>query len=495
MLKKQTKGLSFLLALLLMMTLLSGCGGSQPAPAAPEAPAEAASPAETESEESADITTDVVIIGSGGAGLAAAIEAKDAGKEVIVVEQMPIIGGNTLRATGGLNAAGTSSQEAAGIEDDADTHYADTMKGGYELNDPALVRILADEASGAVEWLIELGADLSDVGRLGGSSNNRSHRPTGGAPVGAHLVEVLRTSAEDRGVDIRINTKAVEILKDGDNVIGIQVEDNSGASYQILADAVIVATGGFGANGDMFADYDAALTGFGSTNHPGADGVAILMAQAAGAALIDMEQIQTHPTVVPENGYMITEAVRGNGAILINRNGERFTNEIGTRDVVSEAMLAQEGATGFLFFDEGIRESLSAIEGYIRQGFVTEAGSLEEMAELMNMDAAVLTATVEAYNAAVASGNDEAFGRDDMPRSLETAGYYLIEVGPAVHHTMGGIHISPEAEVLDENGNPIPGLFAAGEVTGGVHGGNRLGGNALADLIVFGRIAGKSAAQ
>ncbi|MEN1759928.1 flavocytochrome c [Anoxynatronum sibiricum] len=494
MLKKHTKGLSFLMAILLMMTLLSGCGGSQPA--APEAPAEVEAPAETETEaDSADLTTDVVIIGAGGAGLAAAIEAHDAGKEVIVVEQMPIIGGNTLRATGGLNAAGTSSQEAAGIEDDADVHYEDTMKGGYELNDPSLVRILADEAGPAVEWLIGLGADLSDVGRLGGSSNNRSHRPTGGAPVGAHLVEVLRTSVEDRGIEIKINTKAVEILKEGNAVTGILVEDNKGDTYQISAKAVIVATGGFGANSDMFADYDASLTGFGSTNHPGADGVAILMAQAAGAALIDMEQIQTHPTVVPEKGYMITEAVRGNGAILINRNGERFTNEIGTRDVVSEAMLAQEGATGFLFFDEGIRESLSAIEGYIRQGFVTEAGSLEEMAELMDMDAAVLTATVEAYNAAVAAGNDEAFGRDDMPRTLETAGYYLIEVGPAVHHTMGGIHISPQAEVLDESGSPIPGLFAAGEVTGGIHGGNRLGGNALADLMVFGRIAGKSAAK
>lgn len=180
---------------------------------------------------------------------------------------------------------------------------------------------------------------------------------------------------------------------------------------------------------------------------------------------------------------------------MINRSGERFTNEIGTRDVVSDAMLAQEGKTGFLFFDHEIRESLSAIEGYIRQGFVIEAESLEEVAEIMEMDAAVLQATVDSYNEAVASGTDEAFGRSDMPRGLETPGYYLIEVGPAVHHTMGGVQISPNAEVLDENGVAIPGLFAAGEVTGGIHGGNRLGGNALADLMVFGRIAGQSAAQ
>lgn len=449
---------------------------------------------EPASEAAGDKVVDVVIIGSGGAGLAAAIEARDAGKEVLIVEKMPMVGGNTLRATGGLNAAGTSSQAALGIEDSAESHYTDTMKGGYEKNDPALVEVLTAQAADAVEWLIGLGADLSDVGRMAGASQDRSHRPTGGAPVGAHLVQVLKAAAEEKGVEILTETTALEILAEDGVVKGIIAKDKDNNEFTIEAEAVIVATGGFGANITMVAEYDPVLDGFGTTNHSGATGDGITMAMAVGADLVDMVEIQTHPTVVPSNGYMITEAVRGNGAILINRDGNRFVNELGTRDVVSEATLAQEGQTAFLFFDEGVKESLSAIDGYIRQGLVTEADSLEALAEALEMNADNLIATVEAYNGFVADNNDQDFGRDDMPRSLETAKYYAIEVGPAVHHTMGGLKINTSAQVLDHDGSPIAGLYAAGEVTGGVHGGNRLGANALTDLIVFGRIAGQSAA-
>ncbi|WP_026477720.1 flavocytochrome c [Alkaliphilus transvaalensis] len=443
----------------------------------------------------ADLTTDVVVIGSGGAGLAAAIEAKDAGKSVIVVEKMPMVGGNTLRATGGLNAAGTSSQAALGIEDSPESHYEDTMKGGYYKNDPELVNILAENAADAVEWLIGLGADLSDVGRMAGASQNRSHRPTGGAPVGAHLVSVLRDSALEKGIEILTQTTATEILLEDGSVVGIIATDKDNKEFTINSETVIIATGGFGANTTMFAEYDPSLTGFGSTNHPGATGDGIAMALKIGAALVDIEEIQTHPTVVPSNGYMITEAVRGNGAILINRDGERFVNELGTRDVVSEATLDQEGSTAFLFFDEGVRESLSAINGYVESGLTIQGDTLEALALEAGINLENLEATVEAYNNAVQEGVDSTFGRDDLPRSLENSQFYVIEVGPAVHHTMGGLKINEKAEVLDEAGNPIVGLFAAGEVTGGIHGGNRLGANALTDLIVFGRIAGINASK
>lgn len=492
MIKKHKKWFSLLLTLLLTLSIFTGCGSTADDEA--EEVAEEATE-EAVAEDFTDLTTDVLVVGAGGAGLAAAIEASDAGKDVIVIEKMPMAGGNTLRATGGLNAAGTSSQEALDIEDDASIHYEDTMTGGHELNDPELLEILTSQAAPAVEWLIELGADLSDVGRLGGSSNNRTHRPTGGAPVGGHLVQVLQEASQERGVEILLNTTAVELLIEDDAVNGVLVEAENGETYSIFADAVILATGGFGANATMIADLDEGLEGFGTTNHPGATGEGITMAQEIGAALVDMVEIQTHPTVVPEIGYMITEAVRGNGAILINRSGERFVDEMGTRDVVSAATLEQEGQTGFLFFDEDVRESLSAIEGYIERDLVIEAESLEELAEKMEMDIDVLQATVDSYNEAVASGSDEAFGRSDMPTGLESPSFYLIEVGPAVHHTMGGLHISANAEVLNEDGEAIPGLFAAGEITGGIHGGNRLGGNALTDLIVFGRIAGQSAAQ
>jgi fumarate reductase flavoprotein subunit len=467
------KRLSLLLfSVLLMTSLASGC---------------------TTQTVNDDLTTDIVIIGAGGAGLAAAITAADAGKNVIIVEKMPIIGGNTLRATGGMNAAGTSSQMALGIVDSADTHFEDTMKGG-RTNDAALVRVFADQAAEAVEWLIELGADLSDVGRLGGSSNNRSHRPTGGAPVGAHLVDVLTKAARARDVTILTNTEAVEILIVNDIVTGIKVKD-ANKEYSIFANAVIVATGGFGADAEQIGQLDPSLIGFGTTNHPGANASGINMAVAIGAATVDMTEIQTHPTVEVTSGEMITEAVRGNGAIIINMEGKRFVNELGTRDVVSEAILSQTDKTSFLLFRDEVRASLSAIEGYIKKGIVEEFETIEALADKFGVTVEVMQETIDSYNGFVESKIDTEFARSDMPRLLAEGSFYTIQVGPAVHHTMGGLKTNTEAQVLHSTGNPIQGLFAAGEATGGLHGQNRLGGNALADLIIYGRIAGANASK
>lgn len=442
-----------------------------------------------------DRSTDVVVIGTGGAGLAAALEAKNGEKDVIVVEKMSIVGGNTLRATGGLNAAGTSVQKQLGIEDSPEKHFEDTMKGGHEKNDPELVKVMTDNAADSVEWLIGIGADLSDVGRLGGASNDRAHRPTGGAPVGSHIIKVLHENAEKEGIDILLDTTATEILYEDNRVKGIVAKDKDGNEFKIESKAVIVATGGFGANSDMVVEYNESLKGFGTTNHPGATGDGITMATAIGADLIQMEEIQTHPTVVPDNGFMITEAVRGNGAILINREGKRFINEIGTRDVVSEGILAQEKQTAFLFFDEGIRESLKAIDKYVDMGLTTEGESIEELAKALEINGENLAETVKSYNGYVDAKEDKEFSRPDMPRKIEKAKYYAIEIGPAIHHTMGGLKINTKAQVLNKEGNPISGLYAAGEVVGGIHGGNRLGGNALADIIVFGRIAGSASVE
>ena len=210
-----------------------------------------------------------------------------------------------------------------------------------------------------------------------------------------------------------------------------------------------------------------------------------------------MEQIQTHPTVVPEKNIMITEAVRGNGAIMINRDGKRFGSEMATRDVMSDAILKQKGKTAFLVFDQGVRDSLKAIEGYASQGLLTEGKDLKELAEKLKIDAKEFESSIKKYNQAVETGIDEEFGRkaSEMPRKIEIGPFYAVEVGPAVHHTMGGLKINADTEVLDKNGNVIPGLYAAGEVTGGVHGANRLGGNAVADITVFGKIAGDKATE
>lgn len=437
---------------------------------------------------------DVVIIGAGGAGLSAANAAAEAGVSVAVFEKMGLVGGNTLRATGGLNAAGTKEQAAAGIKDSVELFFQDTMKGGYNKNDPALVRTLAEQSAATVAWLESLGADLSDVGRLAGASVNRAHRPVGGAPVGPEVVKTLKGAADKRaGIAIFTGAKAQEILLDKAGAAsGIRVSIG-GKDYKVAAKAVILATGGFAANNEMVASYQPSLRGFATTNHSGAMGDGIFMAEKIGAALVDMKEIQTHPTYAPGK-EMITEAVRGNGAILVGHEGKRFINELETRDVVSAAVLAQKGKTAYIVFDQSVRKSLKAIEDYVRMGIVAEGATPAELAAKIGVPADALAATLDRYNAAVAAKADPDFRRADMPRALATGPFYSIEITPAVHHTMGGVKIDTSARVISAAGKPIAGLWAAGEVTGGVHGGNRLGGNAVADITVFGRIAGSNAA-
>lgn len=451
------------------------------------------------SEKAAEVKNgncDIVIIGAGGAGLSAAIEGVQNGAKVIVLEKMGVAGGNTTSATGGLNAAETKIQKELGIEDTKEQFYADTMKGGYNKNDPALVRKMVDKAAETVDWLMSFGVDLSDVGKMAGSTNKRTHRPQGGAAVGAHMVSVMEAEALKIGVDLRKNSKVIDIIKEDNKPAGVVVETN-GQRYTIAAKAVIIATGGFGANPDMVVKYKPELEGFGTTNHKGATGDAFAWIEKFGGALTQMDEIQTHPTVVPGNGLMITEAVRGNGAIMVNREGNRFCSEMATRDVMSKAILNQTGKTAYLVFDMGVRKSLKAIEGYVKQGLLTEGETPEALAEKLGIPAESFASTIASYNQIQASGNDAEFGRkaSEMPRPLTEGPYYAVEVGPAIHHTMGGIKITPNAEVLDTNGNVIPGLYAAGEVTGGVHGGNRLGGNAVADICVYGKIAADSALE
>jgi len=441
-----------------------------------------------------DEECDIVIVGAGGAGLCAAIEVKQGGAKVILLEKMGVAGGNTISATGGLNAAETKVQKDLGIADTKAQFIEDTMKGGKNINDLALVTEMAEKAPETVDWLMEVGVDLSDVGKMAGSTNNRTHRPQGGAAVGAHMVPVLEKAAVSAGIDLRKSSKVVDVISENGKAAGVKVEKD-GSTYTIKAKAVIIATGGFGANPEMVIKYQPGLDGFGTTNHKGATGDAFAWVEKFDAALTQMEQIQTHPTVVPGNGLMITEAVRGNGAIMVNREGKRFGSEMATRDVMSAAVLKQTGKTAYLVFDTSVRKSLKAIEGYVKKGLLTEGETPEALAEKLGMPAADLAATIATYNSYVAAGEDPDFGRkgSEMPRQLNEGPYFAVEVGPAIHHTMGGIKINTKAEVISNSGAVVPGLFAAGEVTGGVHGANRLGGNAVADICVYGKIAADSA--
>jgi len=441
----------------------------------------------------ANTSADIVIIGTGGAGLTAAIEATMEGSKVIVVEKNSFMGGNTNYATGGMNAAGTKYQAVKGIVDSPELFYKDTMIGGHNLNNPALLKTLTEESAGALYWLESLGADLSKVSRSGGQSADRIHTTKDGAAVGTHLMKIFSENVKKLKIDVRLNTKAVEILSEGNKATGIKVETSGGKQYEIKAKAVIVASGGFGANQEMVTKYKPDLKGFGTTNQPGATGDAFPMIEKFNAALVDMKQIQTHPTVVPVKNELITEGVRGEGAILVNRAGKRFINELETRDTVSKAILKQEGGKAFLVFDSGVVDRLAAIKKYKEAGLLTEAATVAQLGAKIKISPDVLVATMNKYNGYFKTKVDKEFSRRVMAGELSKGPFYAVEISPAIHHTMGGIKINTKAEVINNQNKVIEGLFAAGEVTGGIHGGNRIGGNAVADIVIYGRIAGKSA--
>ena len=489
------------------------------------------------------VDTDIVIVGAGGAGMTAAIAAANEGKNVVIVESQAMVGGNSVRATGGMNAADTPAQdenefaESAGVEktletaasewagnetitaladtvagqwaeyqanpvgyfDSVELMELDTLIGGHGTNDPALVEALCSNSADAIAWLSEQGIELTSVSSFGGASVKRIHRPVDSEgktiSVGSYMIPLLQSKCEELGVEILLNTTANKILTDADGAaVGIEATDKNGAAVTVNAKAVILATGGFGANLDMVVEYKPDLAGFMTTNAPGAQGQGIDMAVAIGAGTVDMDQIQIHPTVEANTAALITEGLRGDGAILVNAEGNRFTDEVGTRDVVSAAEIAQTGSYSWLVIDQAMADASSVIQGYINNGYTVTGETYEELAEAMGVDAAAFAATMDKWNAAVAAGVDEEFGRTSFANPLDTAPYYAIKVTAGIHHTMGGLTINPQTQVLAGDGTVIDGLYAAGEVTGGVHGGNRLGGNAVADFVVFGRIAGEQAA-
>ena len=440
-----------------------------------------------------ELDTDIVIIGAGGAGMTAAINATQAGKDVILLEMMPYAGGNTTKATGGMNAAETHYQKEQGIEDSVEQFVEDTMKGGHDINDRDLVTIMAENSAEGIDWLDSIGAPLPKISFSGGATNQRIHAPEDGSGVGAYLVTALLKKIDELGIKVMYNTKATDLLSLEGTVNGVMAESDE-AYYTIHSKAVILATGGFGNNQEMIVNYRSDLEGTVTTSAPGIMGDGIVMAETVGAGLVDIDQIQLHPTVEQKTSMLITESVRGDGAILVNQDGKRFTDELLTRDVVSAAELAQPGSYAYIIFDQKLREGLKATEKYISTGITVQGDTIEDLAAAIDVDPATLADTLANWNKYVADKNDPDFGRTTgMENDLSTPPYYAIKIAPGIHHTMGGVHIDTAAHVIDTNGKVIPGLFAAGEVVGGVHGGNRLGGNAVADIVVFGRIASASA--
>ena len=494
--------------------------------------------------EDSTVDADVVVVGAGGAGMTAAITAAAEGKSVVILESQSMVGGNSVRATGGMNAGKTVYQdenefgESAGVEktlktaaekyadnetitalaktvseqwaayqanptgyfDSVELMELDTMIGGKGINDPELVETLCANSADAIDWLDEHGITLHNVSSFGGASVKRIHRPVNAegktVSVGSYMIPLLQENCEKAGVKMMLDTTATEILTDANGAaVGVKATGASGETVTVNAKAVVLATGGFGANLDMVVKYKPELKGFMTTNAPGIQGQGIEMAQAIGAATVDMDQIQIHPTVEANTAALITEGLRGDGAILINEEGQRFIDEVGTRDVVSAAEIAQTGSYSWLVVDQAMADASSVIQGYIKKGYTVTGATYEELGKAMGVDAAAFAETMEKWNGYVEAKNDPDFGRTSFANPLNTAPYYAVKVTAGVHHTMGGLKIKTNTEVLNENGEVIPGLFAAGEVTGGVHGANRLGGNAVADFTVFGRIAGAAASK
>ncbi len=494
--------------------------------------------------EDSTVDADVVVVGAGGAGMTAAITAAAEGKTVVILESQSMVGGNSVRATGGMNAGKTVYQdenefgESAGVEktlktaaekyadnetitalaktvseqwaayqanptgyfDSVELMELDTMIGGKGINDPELVETLCANSADAIDWLDEHGITLHNVSSFGGASVKRIHRPVNAegktVSVGSYMIPLLQENCEKAGVKMMLDTTATEILTDANGAaVGVKATGASGETVTVNAKAVVLASGGFGANLDMVVKYKPELKGFMTTNAPGIQGQGIEMAQAIGAATVDMDQIQIHPTVEANTAALITEGLRGDGAILINEEGQRFIDEVGTRDVVSAAEIAQTGSYSWLVVDQAMADASSVIQGYIKKGYTVTGATYEELGKAMGVDAAAFAETMEKWNGYVEAKNDPDFGRTSFANPLNTAPYYAVKVTAGVHHTMGGLKINANTEVLNEKGEVIPGLFAAGEVTGGVHGANRLGGNAVADFTVFGRIAGAAASD
>ena len=452
--------------------------------------------------EDIEKTTDIVIAGAGGAGMTAAITAAQAGKKVIILEKGSVSGGNSSYATGGMNAADTHYQAEQGIEDSADLYYADTMKGGHDLNNPDLVRTLADNSSAAIDWLDSIGAPLSNVGQAGGASAMRQHRPVNEEgkilSVGTYLVEHLTSKCEELGIEIIYGAKVDRVLVNEGKAAGLHATGTEGNSIKILADKVIIATGGFGSNPDMIVKYRPDLEGYVSTNAPTITGDLIPLLEEIGADFVDLEQIQVHPTVVQKDGALISESLRGDGAILLNKYGKRFTDEMNTRDYVSARISEQDDSYAWLIADQKMADESTVVEKYHSKGYMVQCDTLADLAKLIGCEESTLEETFSKWQAAVAAQKDDEFEHEaitSVVTDLSHAPYYAVQIAPGIHHCMGGVKINTNAEVIGTDGNVIDNLYAAGEVTGGVHGGNRLGGNAVADFVVFGRIAGENASK
>ena len=471
-------------------------------------------PLDEEPAKDASYDTDVVVIGGGGSGLAAAISAEQNGADVIVVEKLGILGGSTNVSEGALNAVDEKRQSAQDIEDSVEKFYTQTLEGGHNIGTPELVHVLTDNAYGAVEWLESLGVSFKDeVGTAPGALWQRSHYPS--TPSGNSYIRIFADYIDKSDkLTVLTDTQATEILMEDGRAAGIVATGRDGETITIhAANGVILATGGFGANIEMRQEYNTGVwshvsldSSIGCTNmYLSAQGEGIAMATAVGAQVTGMSDIQLHPCGTPGTGLMNNIRTSGRNRIFVNQEGSRFVNEGAARDVLAQAIFDQQDSTYWIVVNsvrypdrEWVDANGATIANMVAQGSVIEADTLEELAEKTGMNYDNLQASIDNYNAVVRGEAEDELGfeaNNQADVELTEGPWYACKKVPTVHHTMGGLKINENAEVLNAEDQVIEGLYACGEVTGGIHGSNRLGGNAIADCMVFGRIAGENAAK
>lgn len=456
-------------------------------------------------EQETEQTYDVVVIGGGGAGFSAALEAKNAGANVVLLEKMPAIGGNTLISGAEMNAPNTWVQEKLGLEDSTELFYEDTLKGGDNLGNPNLVKFLAENAQEAALWLRDyVGVNFLEdqLFQFGGHTVKRALIPS--EHTGEDMITKFKLKADELEIPVKTETEATELIVENDRVVGVKAVNAAGQELTFKANkGVIIASGGFGASIEMREKYNPEYGAqYLTTDAPGTTGDGIKMAEAIGADLVDMQYIQTYPVSNPETGVISLLAdSRFDGAILVNQEGNRFVEELERRDVISRAILAQTGGYAYQVWNQYIGEIGGTLEAHHeefemleKQGLIHKADTLEEAAQFFNIPVDAFMATIEKVNTYAKNGKDEEFNHRAGLVEMTEGPFYIQKAVPSVHHTMGGIVVDVDSHVIDKNGNIIKGLYAAGEVTGGIHGSNRLGGNAIADITVFGRNAGQNAA-
>ncbi|WWC86936.1 uncharacterized protein L201_001816 [Kwoniella dendrophila CBS 6074] len=452
-------------------------------------------------------TAKVIIVGGGLSGLSAAHTVLERGGNVILLDKNSFMGGNSTKATSGINGAGTQAQQELGIPDSSAKFFADTKKSARELARDDLIKVLTYKSGDAVNWLVEkFNLDLSKVSRLGGHSEKRTHRggqQFPGMTITYALMEKLEDLAESSPDRVKVLKKAkvTKLLNEGDKVVGVEYEKD-GQKFTEQG-PVILATGGYAA--DFTSDsllkkhtpqfYDLPTT---NGNHCTGDGHK--MAMSIGAKGIDLEKVQVHPTglVDPKEPnakvkFLAAEALRGVGGLLLDNTGSRFVDELQHRDYVTGKMWENNKFPIRLVLNgQSSKEIEWHCKHYVGRGLMKKFNSGEELAKEMGIKPEALKKTFDDHNKYAKTPGSDPFGKKFFSGGDFTMNdiYHVAHMTPVLHYTMGGLEIGTDSAVHDSSSKPIPGLYACGELAGGVHGANRLGGSSLLGCVVFGRVAG-----